>query len=255
MKFDGIDNNKFICINRKDILKSLNGGELYQLQQLLDKVHENIGDKHYVCVNQDEPYAEEIWNIIKKYEQKEIIAFIGRAGAGKDYQCSLLKEQGFKQLAFATALRKIAFNSIGLTFEEGMGQYDYLKSNDCICITLQDKEQIKINFRTLLELMGTQGIRKYDNDFWCKCLIKELKENNYKKVCISDMRFKNEYNYLKEFAEENDYKFKVIFCDYKSDRYQTDNNHESARMGNYFATHGYQDLQEITDNQMNEYIE
>lgn len=237
-----------------DFLKE-NGDEAYHnVLTFLENIASKARDKEYLVVNQDEPYAEAVWNIIKNNTKKEIVAFIGRAGSGKDYQCSLLQNKGYKKLAFADSLRKIAFNSIGLTFQEGMEQYDYLKANDCIIITLQDKEEIKMNFRTLLELMGTQGIRRYDNDFWCKCLIKELKENKYRKVCISDMRFINEYNYLKEFAEENGYKFTVIFCNYRSDRYQENNDHDSAKMGNYFATHGYEDLQAIKEIDMDNYV-
>ena len=69
------------------------------------------------------------------------------------------------------------------------------------------------------------------------------------------MRFINEYTYLKKFAEENDYMFKVIFCNYRSDRYQDNNTHESAKLANYFCTHGYTDLQEITDDDMQQAFE
>ena len=67
------------------------------------------------------------------------------------------------------------------------------------------------------------------------------------------MRFPNEYNITKNWCSENGYEFKCIFCDYHSDRYQENNSHESAMMGNYFATHGYSDLQEISDSDMKDY--
>lgn len=183
--------------------------------------------------------------------EKEIIAFIGRAGSGKDYQCKLLEEKGYKHVAFADALRHIAFNVLGLTYEEGMKQYDFLKENACIMVATETKGE-SFNFRRFLELLGTQGIRKYDNDFWCRCLEKEIKD--YDKVCISDMRFLNEYNYMNKFAKDNNYNFKVIFCNYKSDRYQENNLHESAKMGNWFAENGYEDLQEITQVDMFKYF-
>ena len=185
---------------------------------------------------------------------KEIVAFIGRAGSGKDYQCKLLVDKGYKQLAFADALRKIAFNVLGLTYEEGMAQYDFLKENACLMVATETRGQ-SFNFRRFLELLGTQGIRKYDNDFWCKCLIKDLINNPWDKICISDMRFTNEYDYLYEFAKNNNYNYKVIFCDYHSDRYQENNFHESAKMGNWFATHNYKDLQEITKEDIEKYKE
>lgn len=199
---------------------------------------------------------------------REIIAFIGRAGSGKDYQCKLLEQQGYKHLAFADALRDIAFTSLRID-NRSPEHYEDLKKRNCIQVadsfgevfyndengTLDSREPTGhyLNFRKYLELLGTQGIRKYDNDFWCRCLIKTLEDNNYDKVCISDMRFLNEYNYLWDYAKENGYDFKVIFCDYHSERYQINNNHDSAKMGNWFATNGYSDLQEITKTDMEVY--
>ena len=58
-------------------------------------------------------------------------------------------------------------------------------------------------------------------------------------------KFLNEYEYLSNFAKENGYEFNVYFCDYHSARYEEDNNHESAMMGNYFAKHDYEDLAEL----------
>ena len=198
---------------------------------------------------------EEIYNIIKQNERKQIIAFVGRAGSGKDYQCNLLKEKGFTKMAFADALRDIAFSSFDIPYAFGMERYEEMKANeDCIKVVTEDSVH-KVSFRKFLELLGTQGIRKYDNDFWCRALIKTLKDKQYKKVCISDMRFINEYTYLKKFAQENDYVFKVLFCNYRSNRYQDNNTHESARLANYFCTHGYTDLQEITDDDMQQAFE
>ena len=251
-KYDGdsVYEHKFVCVKRKDILKSLNGGELHQLDTLLEKIRKNVGDKNYLCVNEDEPYADEVWKIIKEHETKEIVAFIGRAGSGKDYQCNLLKEKGFVKLAFADALRDIAFSSFDIPYEFGMQRYEEMKAKeDCIKVVTEDSLH-KLNFRQFLEYLGTQGIRKYDNDFWCRALIKTLTDKQYKKVCISDMRFINEYLYVKKFAEENGYGLKLIFCNYRSDRYQDNNNHDSAKLANYFATHGYQDLTELTRNDM-----
>ena len=191
----------------------------------------------------------------------QLTAFIGRAGSGKDYQCDLLVKKGFKQLAFADALRDIAFLSLDIQ-DRTSEHYEDLKKRNCIQVadsfgntfyndengTLDSREPTGhyLNFRKYLELLGTQGIRKYDNDFWCKCLSKQIKENNYEKVCISDMRFLNEYYFLSNFAEDNNFSFKVIFCDYRSDRYETENNHESAQMANWFANNNYKDLQEIS---------
>ena len=243
---DDLYEEKFICINRKHVYDVLNGGELTQLQELLSKISEKY-DRKYICVNQDESYAEQVWEIVKQAEQKEIVAFVGNAGSGKSYQSYLLTQKGYNELAFADVLRKIAFTSLGIKFDDGMKNYDYMKTHNVISVNLTETHVINSTFRQFLEKLGSEGIRKYDNDFWCKGLIKEIQENNFKKVCISDMRFLNEYKYIKKFSEENNYKFKVIFCDYHSDRYDYNNQHVSARLANYFVDKGYKDLQELTD--------
>lgn len=260
-KNDGFYQDKYFVAKNSDINDLLNQIKRECSDDFFRHVLAFLGDlekvntNEYLVVNQDEPYAEEIYNIIKQNERKQIIAFVGRAGSGKDYQCNLLKEKGFTKMAFADALRDIAFSSFDIPYAFGMERYEEMKANeDCIKVVTEDSAH-KVSFRKFLELLGTQGIRKYDNDFWCRALIKTLKDKQYKKVCISDMRFINEYTYLKKFAEENDYVFKVLFCNYRSDRYQDNNTHESARLANYFCTHGYIDLQEITDDDMQQAFE
>lgn len=178
---------------------------------------------------------------------RQIIAFIGRAGSGKDYQCELLvSNNGFYKMAFADALRKILFITLNIPYEQGLQQYDSLKKTP-----LYNGQTL----RDMMEHLGTEGIRYYDNDFWAKCMIKELQNTQKNKICVSDMRFYNEYHILKEFALRNNYDFKVIFCNYVSDRYQVDNTHASAKMANYFAIKAFNDLQEITHKDMIEYKE
>ena len=63
---------------------------------------------------------------------KEVIAFTGRAGAGKDYQCSLLQLKGYKKLAFADSLREMTSHIIGLDYNEMMLNYDFYKANELI---------------------------------------------------------------------------------------------------------------------------
>jgi hypothetical protein len=91
------------------------------------------------------------------------------------------------------------------------------------------------------------AIRKYDPDFWVNAAQSQITQNGLKKVVISDMRYINEYFKMQQFCNQHDFEFKCIFCDYHSDRYQEVNNHQSAWLSNFFATHGYQDLDEIKE--------
>ncbi len=171
----------------------------------------------------------------EKNTMKKVIAFTGRAGSGKDYQCSLLSEQGYKTAAFADALRRILFKTLGIDYEQGMLHYDELKTQKLIN---------NLTLRDMLERLGTEGIRAYDPDFWINCLIKQVNDNP-DCTCVSDLRFANEFISLHNFCKENDIEFTCIFCDYKSDRYQETNDHPSAALSNWLATSGYVDQQEI----------
>lgn len=188
---------------------------------------------------------------------RKITAFAGVQGSGKDYRCQqLLKQGNYKKMAFADALRKIAFTSLGIKVDKGLENYEWMKANGCIRTIFEDGSDVTINFRKFLEFMGTEGIRSYDNDFWCKCLIKDIDNTDEKlNICISDLRFYNEYKYLKEYCDKKGYEFSFIFCDYHSGRYDPFNTHASARLANFLKEIGYADGDEIKDDDMQIYIE
>lgn len=185
------------------------------------------------------------------------MAFAGVQGSGKDYRCQqLLKQGNYKKMAFADALRKIAFTSLGIKVDKGLENYEWMKANGCIRTIFEDGSDVTINFRKFLEFTGTEGIRSYDNDFWCKCLIKDIDNTDEKlNICISDLRFYNEYKYLKEYCDKKGYEFSFVFCDYRSERYQEFNPHASARLANFLKEIGYADGDEIKDDDMQIYIE
>ena len=88
---------------------------------------------------------------------RKIVAFAGKAGSGKDFRCQqLLKQGNYKRMAFADALRKIMFLTLGIPFEQGMEHYEELKETP-----LYNGQ----NLRQMLEHLGTERIRHYDNDF------------------------------------------------------------------------------------------
>lgn len=188
---------------------------------------------------------------------RKIIAFAGVQGSGKDYRCQqLLKQGNYKKMAFADALRKIAFTSLGVSLDKGSNNYEWMKAHNCINTTFEDSTNVTINFRKFLEYMGTEGIRSYDNDFWCKCLVKDIDDTDENlNICISDLRFYNEYKYLKEYCDKKGYEFSFVFCDYHSDRYDPFNIHASARLANFLKEIGYADGDEIKDDDMQIYIE
>ena len=178
---------------------------------------------------------------------RKIIAFAGKAGSGKNYRCEqLVKNQGFKTMAYAAALRKIIFTTLGIPYAYGMAHYDELKMTPLYN---------GYTLRNMMEHLGTEGIRSYDNDFWAKCLIKDIEKTPVTQdICVSDLRFYNEYKTLKNYCDERGYDFKLIFCDYHSDRYEESNPHASARLANFLSDVGYNDGDEVKDEDMSAYI-
>lgn len=171
------------------------------------------------------------WNNMKR----EVIAFVGRQGSGKSYQSKkLVEERNFLKLSFADPLREIAFNVIGMDFEEGMKQYAELKKTEIIN---------GLNFRNILENLGA-SVRKFDKDFWARALVTQVSKCS-DNIVIDDLRYPNEYIALKNFCATKGVAFKVYYCNYHSDVYDGDNQHESAGLSNYLAQLGYQDLQMV----------
>ena len=166
---------------------------------------------------------------------REIVAFLGRAGAGKDYQCSLLQQQGYKKLAFADILREMACETLGLNYDWAMENYDELKQTE-----LYNGQ----TFRNILENLGS-SIRKHDKDFFVNAVVRKvIADNDCSRFCISDLRYINEAIKLTDSFSCGNVRF--IFCDYRSDRYQEVNNHESALLANLLCEVGYKDLQELS---------
>lgn len=150
---------------------------------------------------------------------------------------------GFEKVAFADALREVAFNITGYSMEEGMAQYEELKKTELIN---------GLTFRNILEKLGS-SIRRYDIDFWAKAVVVRVKET-YKNVCISDLRYRNEYMVVKKFCDANDIEFKLIFCDYKSKGYNDHNPHESAKLARYLKEVGYEDQDIVRHEDMMAYM-
>ena len=167
---------------------------------------------------------------------RKIRAFCGFEATGKTYSSRrLMMTMGFIKTSFADTLRDVAFKTIGIPYGEGMQKYDELKRTELIN---------GLTFRNILENIGS-AIRKYDEDFWAKGVIKFI-ESTPKNVCIDDLRYPNEYRVLKEYSKLYNIDFKLVFCDYISENYRDDNPHESAQLAKYLKKQGYKD-QDIVD--------
>lgn len=66
------DMGKFLVIKNEWIQNSLSFLDWHTLTKLIEKVMEGRPEHSYYVVNTDEPYAEQIWEIIEKNEEKKV---------------------------------------------------------------------------------------------------------------------------------------------------------------------------------------
>ena len=61
--------NRFLVVKWEWLAENLNATERTILKHLLDKGIEGKPEHSYYVVNEDEPYAEKVWELIKKGEE------------------------------------------------------------------------------------------------------------------------------------------------------------------------------------------
>ena len=122
---------------------------------------------------------------------KRIVGVSGQPGHGKDTVADyLVSEFGFTKLAFAKILKDKARVEFGLTNEQLNGN---LKEVD---IPLYGKSP-----RVIMQELGCY-YREIYKDFWVRAVLEEVNGNKkYQNgLVISDVRFPNEYNIIKQFG-------------------------------------------------------
>lgn len=122
-----------------------------------------------------------------------IIGLVGLAQSGKDTTAEILVRRGnFQQISFAGPLKQISYD------------IDPLITADKHLAELVDEfgwDHVKVNYpecRRFLQRIGTEGMRKnIHNNFWVNLALTKMQEDTSVNYVISDMRFLNEYNQIK----------------------------------------------------------
>lgn len=115
-----------------------------------------------------------------------LVGVAGKAASGKDTVAAILKEKyGFKRLAFADELKRVARHLLGLTDEDVTDH--------------EAKERVNPRWgkspRQLLQGMG-EGIRRYvHEDVWVNFVLQDVEL--YPNIVISDLRYPNEAKAIK----------------------------------------------------------
>ena len=184
-----------------------------------------------------------------------IVSFIGVIGSGKDYQAGLLQRQGFKRIDFKDCLLDMASDIAGYDVRE---DYEFFKENvvgvrrpankfiesfqSQDCQTLRAGNPDMLTGRLLLQRLGTEVMRKRNEDYWSNEFI--ISAINYPgNIVNADCRFSNEVEAIKNLPMDSEF----IFCDYRSPRYDPEHPHLSERLAQKLLALGLRDGQRIND--------
>lgn len=139
-----------------------------------------------------------------------IITISGKAESGKDTSAQMLKEQ----------LEDLGYNVLICHYA------DLLKF---ICKNFFDWDgQKNEEGRTLLQRVGTEGVRKYNPNYWVEFILEILAffPDEWDFVLIPDARFPNEINLLKD-DNYDVMAVKVVRTDYENHLTEEQRNHPS----------------------------
>ena len=152
----------------------------------------------------------------------KIIGISGKKGSGKDTFAQFLKEELEKQLGKTVKVDSFAAN-LKQCCALISGQPNYLFNN-------QNMKDNKAGFLNLTnrELMQKFGdlTRSLDKDIWIKSLFSKYIDNPPEYLIISDVRFKNEADHIKDIGG--------ILIRIESDRVISDYHISEIELDNYF---------------------
>lgn len=154
-----------------------------------------------------------------KKSKKLVILLSGKMQSGKNTFSNFLFESISKkhpelkliQTSFALHLKNLckeAFKPLTellnyyVETELGMSYYEDLLTKD-----ENWYEKKNIITRMILQCVGTEVVRKIDSDYWAKCVLNFIKENDYDIVFLTDTRFENEIKIIKN--EFNTYTLRI----------------------------------------------
>ena len=131
------------------------------------------------------------------------IVFGGKAKSGKDTASRMLvghlglRDDEVDIWAIAQPMKEIIMKMCPDASRQCLFGPSELRSN-VISEDLLDEMGKPLTYRQALLDLGKLG-RRYNPDFWIRCLVKNIEASQDKTAClISDQRFSNEFEYLKK---------------------------------------------------------
>jgi hypothetical protein len=164
----------------------------------------------------------------------EIISHIGVIGSGKDFHAmELINNYGYEHINFADPIREILW--ILLKFKpKDIVEYDKLKAS----IFENSELGISLTGRDLLLRIGNDVGREYfGKTFWTDFALKRIRnliDIGKTKVANSDTRYFDECRCFINFCKENGFRYKFLFTNYNSPRYNKNLFSESEFLARIF---------------------
>ena len=130
-----------------------------------------------------------------------IFVLSGKARVGKDTFGVILRdalEGTYTIMAYADELKKKCMEDFDLSYEQLYGDFKEVPDKRYVKGPYFPDKKEYWTPREILQFMGTDCYRKIDNNFWVKALIKRIETERLQNVIITDARFPNEINIVKD---------------------------------------------------------
>jgi len=128
----------------------------------------------------------------------KIILVNGKKRSGKDFFAAYLRDeidrQGKKAIirSFADPMKQIVSTTFGISVQD-LEIYKNNPRDFKVFLSHHDLEFAETNFRKVLQLFGTEGMKPYfGDDVWVKLLKDSVKDADVDYVIVPDFRFKIE---------------------------------------------------------------
>lgn len=123
----------------------------------------------------------------------KIIGLSGYAGSGKDTIAGILVEDGYTKISFANGVREYAlilnpYFVEGFTYQEIISQIGY-----------ENAKRKYPSIREFLVKIGDGGRQIFGDNIWLRTAFKNCNSNL---VVVSDVRYRNEAEYIKSLGGE-----------------------------------------------------
>ena len=190
--------------------------------------------------------------------KQEIVGFVGVIGSGKNYQKDLLLKEGYVGLDFKDELLRMASDLVGFDVTkdyEAFKKYvvGITEPANPKMISLEKESQNRkflkmfpkaMTGRALLQRLGTEAMRKRDPNYWVNAWSKQAEViiDAGRSIACADVRFQNEVDAIRKTAGYLRVNFRVIFCDYRSERYDATSTHPSEALARAYVETGVRDL-------------